>query len=76
MANTIHSLTGARLLALLVASLLLLEPAVPLYAEALPEGAPPASLQIVILEAGSRSCRPLRNPWCHRRGRRRLCRWS
>ena len=50
MANTIHSLTGARLLALLVASLLLLEPAVPLYAEALPEGAPPASLQIVILE--------------------------
>ncbi|MGD0734896.1 MAG: hypothetical protein ABR976_07100 [Terracidiphilus sp.] len=50
MANTNHSTTAARLLALLVASLLLFEPAVPLRAEALPEGAPPASLQIAILD--------------------------
>jgi hypothetical protein len=50
MAKTIHSSTSARLLALLVASLLLLEPAVPLRAEAPLDGAPPASLQIAILD--------------------------
>jgi hypothetical protein len=50
MANTNHLRTGGRLVALLVASLLLLEPAVPLLAEPLPSDAPPQSLQIVILE--------------------------
>jgi hypothetical protein len=50
MSNTIHFGTGGRLVALLVASLLLLEPAVSLHAEALPADAPPQSLQIVILD--------------------------
>ncbi len=51
MANTKNSGTCGRLVALLVASLLFLEPALPLYAEALPlADAPPQSLQIVILD--------------------------
>lgn len=50
MANTIQTKNSVRLLALLVSSLLLLEPAVPLRAEALLDGAPPASLQIAILD--------------------------
>lgn len=49
MANTIHSGTGARVVAMLLASLLLLEPAAPLLAQDAP-AAPPHSLQIVILE--------------------------
>jgi hypothetical protein len=50
MANTTYSGTSVRLVALLVASLLLLEPAAPLHAEVLPAEAPPQSLQIVILD--------------------------
>jgi len=50
MANTIHSGTCGRLVALLVASLFLLEPPAPLQAQAMPTVAPPSSLQIVILE--------------------------
>jgi hypothetical protein len=50
MANTTHSGLGTRLTALLVASLLLLEPAVPLYAMVDPDIAPPKGLQIVILD--------------------------
>jgi len=50
MANTTHSGLGARLTALLVASLLLLEPAMPLYALVDPDIAPPKGLQIVILD--------------------------
>jgi hypothetical protein len=48
MANTIH--TGGRLVALLLSSLLLLEPASPLFAQDAPAAAPPHSLQIVILD--------------------------
>jgi hypothetical protein len=50
MANTIHFGTGGRLVALLVVSLLILDPAAPLQAQALPGAAPPSSLQIVILD--------------------------
>ena len=50
MANTNHFGTGARLVALLVVSLLLLEPAAPLQAQSTPDNAPPSSLQIVILD--------------------------
>jgi hypothetical protein len=42
--------TGGRLVALLVVSLLLLEPAVSLKAQSTPESTPPSSLQIVILD--------------------------
>ncbi len=50
MANTNQFGTGARLVALLVVSLLLLEPAAPLQAQSTPDNAPPSSLQIVILD--------------------------
>ncbi|MGA2649909.1 MAG: hypothetical protein ABSF28_05280 [Terracidiphilus sp.] len=50
MANTIHLRTGGRLVAMMLASLLLLEPAAPLLAQDAPAAAPPHSLQIVILE--------------------------
>jgi hypothetical protein len=51
MSNTIHKASSGRLVALLVASLLILEPALPLRADALPlDGAPPQSLQIAILD--------------------------
>ncbi len=41
---------GARVCALLVAALLLLQPLAPLHAEAAPDGAPPQDMQIVILD--------------------------
>jgi hypothetical protein len=50
MANSNHSGTGGRLVALLVVSLLLLEPASPLRAQSLTGATPPSSLQIVILD--------------------------
>jgi hypothetical protein len=50
MANTTNSRTGWRLVALLLASLLLLEPAVPVFAQEASSAAPPHSLQIVILD--------------------------
>jgi len=50
MAKTNQFGTGARLVALLVVSLLLLEPAAPLQAQSTPDNAPPSSLQIVILD--------------------------
>ena len=51
MSNTTHTGSSGRLVALLVASLLFLEPAAALRAEPLPlADAPPQSLQIVILE--------------------------
>lgn len=52
MANTNLKANAGRLVALLVASLLFLEPAVPLHAETvpLPDAQPPQSLQIVILD--------------------------
>jgi hypothetical protein len=50
MANTIHSGSGGRGVALLLASLLLLEPAAPLLAQDAPGAAVPHSLQIVILD--------------------------
>jgi hypothetical protein len=50
MANTIQSGMSGRLVALLVASLLLLEPAMPLFAQDAPAAAPPQRLQIVILD--------------------------
>jgi hypothetical protein len=50
MANMNRIGTGGRLIALLVVSLLLLEPAVPLKAQSTPGSTPPSSLQIVILD--------------------------
>lgn len=50
MANTIHYGPGGRVVALLLASLLLLQPASPLLAQDAPGGAVPHSLQIVILD--------------------------
>jgi hypothetical protein len=52
MSKTKLTATAGRLIALLVASLLFLEPAVPLHAETepLPDAPPPQSLQILILD--------------------------
>jgi len=50
MANAIRSRTGGRLIALLLASLLMLEPAAPIIAQDAPAAALPHSLQIVILD--------------------------
>jgi hypothetical protein len=52
MFKTTRTQSSARLVAMLIASLLFLEPALPLYADAppLPDAPPPQSLQIVILD--------------------------
>jgi len=50
MAKMTNSGTGGRMVALLLASLLLLQPTAPLLAQDSPAAAPPHSLQIVILD--------------------------
>lgn len=50
MANTIRSRTSGRLVAVMLASLLILEPAAPLFGQDAPPAAVPHSLQIVILD--------------------------